>query len=383
MSQPLELPRWIDLGVLPLLNITLALAVSSLVLTWAGQDPAEVVRVLLRGAFGSRSGWSYTLYYTTTFIFTGLAVAVAFHGGLFNIGGEGQAIMGGVGTALAALAFADHLSAYLMLPLMVVGALGMGLLWAAVPAALQAWRGSHVVITTIMFNFIASAVLVYLLVDVLKEPGNMSPETKVFAASAHLPAAHDVLRAAGLDWPSTPLNVSLVLALVASVMVWALVWRSHAGYGLRAVGFAPEAARYGGLSPRGHTLAALGISGALAGLVGINEIAGVHHRLLQDFTAGAGFAGIAVSLIGRNHPLGVVLAALLFGALYQGGAELAFEVPGFSRDMVFTLQGLVVLFAGALGHVAAPHLARWHAAWRSRRHATSTAPAPQNPQRHG
>ena len=379
MNQPLELPRWIDLGLLPLLNIALALAVSSLVLTWAGQDPTEVVRVLLRGAFGSRSGWSYTLYYATTFIFTGLAVAVAFHGGLFNIGGEGQAIMGGVGAALAALAFADHLSAHLMLPLMVLAALGMGLLWAAVPAALQAWRGSHVVITTIMFNFIASALLVYLLVDVLKEPGNMSPESRVFAASAHLPAAHEVLRAWGLQWPSTPLNLSLVLALAASVAVWAWVWRSRAGYGLRAVGFAPEAARYGGLWPRGYTLMALGISGALAGLVGINEIAGVHHRLLQDFTAGAGFAGIAVSLIGRNHPLGVVLAALLFGALYQGGAELAFEVPGFSRDMVFTLQGLVVLFAGALGQVAAPHLARAYAAWRQWRSAAALTTAPPTP----
>lgn len=383
MSQPLELPRWIDLGVLPLLNISLALVVSSLIVTWAGQDPGEVVRVLLRGAFGSRSGWSYTLYYTTTFIFTGLAVAVAFHGGLFNIGGEGQAIMGGVGTALAALAFADHLSAYLMLPLMVLAALGMGLLWAAVPAALQAWRGSHVVITTIMFNFIASVVLVYLLVDVLKEPGNMSPESRVFAPSAHLPAAHEVLRALGLDWPSTPLNVSLILALVAAALVWVLVWRSRAGYGLRAVGFAPEAARYAGLWPRGYTLAAMGISGALAGMVGINEIAGVHHRLLQDFTAGAGFAGIAVSLIGRNHPVGVILAALLFGALYQGGAELAFEVPGFSRDMVFTLQGLVVLFAGALGHVAAPHLARWHAAWRSRRNAPPAPPASPGAASHG
>ena len=211
----------------------------------------------------------------------------------------------------------------------------------------------------------------------------MSPESRVFAPSAHLPAAHEVLRALGLDWPSTPLNVSLLLALVAAGLVWVLVWRSRAGYGLRAVGFAPEAARYAGLWPRGYTLAALGISGALAGLVGINEIAGVHHRLLQDFTAGAGFAGIAVSLIGRNHPVGVVLAALLFGALYQGGAELAFEVPGFSRDMVFTLQGLVVLFAGALGHVAAPHLARWHAARRSRRNAPPAPPASHGPVRHG
>jgi len=215
-----------------------------------------------------------------------------------------------------------------------------------------------VVITTIMFNFIASALLVYLLVDVLKEPGNMSPETREFAPSAHLPGVHAVLGALGVDWPRTPLNLSLVLAVLAAVGVGLLLWRSAPGYALRATGFAPEAARYGGISPRTQVMGSMMLSGALAGLVGINEIAGVHHRVLVDFTAGAGFAGIAVSLIGRNHPVGIGLAALLFGALYQGGAELAFEVRGFSRDMVFTLQGLVVLFAGALGHVAAPTLAR-------------------------
>jgi simple sugar transport system permease protein len=128
---------------------------------------------------------------------------------------------------------------------------------------------------------------------------------------------------------------------------------------LRAVGHSPEAARYAGIRPRAQIMLSMGISGALAGLVGINEVAGVHGRLLLDYVVGAGFAGIAVSLIGRNHPVGIVLASLLFGALYQGGAELAFEIPGFSRDMVFTLQGLIVLFSGAMAQVAAPTLARW------------------------
>ena len=352
------LPRWMDLVLLPALNLGMALLVSALVVWAVGLEPAQVIGLLLKGAWGSASGLSYTLYYSTTFVFTGLAVAVAFHCGLFNIGGEGQAMMGGLGAGLAALALAPQLPAWLMLPLMVAAAMAFGLAWASVPAALQAWRGSHVVITTIMFNFIASALLVYLLVDVLKEPGNMSPETREFAPSAHLPGMHVVLAALGVEWPRTPLNLSIVLAVLAAIGVAALLWRSAPGYALRATGFAPEAARYGGISPRAQVMASMMLSGALAGLVGINEIAGVHHRVLVDFTAGAGFAGIAVSLIGRNHPLGIVLAALLFGALYQGGAELAFEVRGFSRDMVFTLQGLVVLFAGALGHVAAPTLAR-------------------------
>jgi simple sugar transport system permease protein len=149
-----------------------------------------------------------------------------------------------------------------------------------------------------------------------------------------------------------------VLALLAAAGVQVLLWRTRAGYAMRATGFAPEAARYGGIAPQNQMLLAMALAGALAGLVGINEVAGVHGRLLPDFTAGAGFAGIAISLIGRSHPAGILAASLLFGALYQGGAELVFEVPGFSREMVFTLQGLIVLFAGAMSTVAAPLLAR-------------------------
>ena len=358
MSQPVELPRWLDLVVLPLVNLALALLVSGIVVALIGLDPAQVITQLVKGAFGSRAGISYTLYYATTFVFTGLAVAVALHGGLFNIGGEGQAMIGGLGCALVALGLGAHLPALVMLPLMVMASMAAGALWAAVPAALQAWRGSHIVITTIMFNFIASALLAYLLVNVLKAPGSMTVETEAFAASARMPGVHAALAVLGLDWPRTPLNLSVLLAAVAAVAVYLFLWRSRAGYELRAVGFAPDAAHYGGIWPRRQVMLSMLISGALAGLVGINELAGVQHRLLLDYVVGAGFTGIAVSLIGRNHPVGIVLAALLFGALYQGGAELAFEIPGFSRDMVTTLQGLIVLFSGALAQVAAPALAR-------------------------
>ena len=362
MNHSVELPRWMDWGLLPAINLGLALVVSAAVLLLIGHDPAQVLGLLLKGAFGSRSGLSYTLYYATTFVFTGLAVAVAFHGGLFNIGGEGQAMMGGLGAGLAALAWAHALPAWLMLPLMVLAAMLFGTVWAAVPAALQAWRGSHIVITTIMFNFIASALMGYLLVNVLKEPGNQAPESRAFGASARLPGVHELLIGLGLDWPKTPLNLSLLLAALAAVAVYLVLWRSQPGYALRAVGFSPPAAHYGGIAPRLQIMRSMMLSGALAGLVGINEIAGVHQRVLAEFVAGAGFAGIAVALIGRNHPVGIVLAALLFGALYQGGAELSFEIRGFSRDIVFTLQGLIVLFAGAMAQVAAPALGRLHRA---------------------
>lgn len=362
MSQPVELPRWMDVALLPAVNLALALLVAGGVVALVGFEPAQVLALLVKGAFGSQAGISYTLYYATTFVFTGLAVAVAFHGGLFNIGGEGQAIMGGLGAGLMALAFSESLPAALMLPLMVLGAAAFGLVWAAIPGALQAWRGSHTVITTIMFNFIASALLGYLLVNQLKEPGNMTPESRAFAASAHLPGVHEVLAALGIAWPATPLNLTVLLAAAAALLVWLALWKTRGGYALRTVGFSPDAAVYGGIRPKGLIVAAMAASGALAGLVGVNEIAGVHGRLLPDFVAGAGFAGIAVSLIGRNHPLGIVLASLLFGALYQGGSELAFEINGFSRDMVFMLQGLIVLFAGAMAQVAAPVLYRlWRA----------------------
>jgi general nucleoside transport system permease protein len=358
MSRPAELPRWLDLVVLPLVNLSLAFAVSALVLLAVGQNPVQVLALLVKGAFGSAGGIGYTLYYTTTFIFTGLAVAVAFHAGLFNIGGEGQALMGGLGAGLVALACAQALPAWLLLPLMVLAAMVFGMAWAAVPGALQAWRGSHIVITTIMFNFIASALMIYLLVNPLKEPGNMTPESRSFGPAALLPGMHEVLAWIGIAWPRTPLNFSLLLAIAAALAVYGLLWRTQPGYALRTVGHAPDAAAYAGIRPRTQIVTAMAISGALAGLVGVNEIAGVHNRLIADFVAGAGFTGIAVSLIGRNHPLGIVLAALLFGALYQGGAELAFEIQGFSRDMVFTLQGLIVLFAGAMAQVAAPWLER-------------------------
>jgi ABC-type uncharacterized transport system permease subunit len=371
-SPAAELPRWIDLLVLPLVNLALALLACGIVVAVVGHDPWQALALLVEGAFGSRMGLSYTLYYATTFVFTGLAVAVAFHAGLFNIGGEGQAMMGGLGTALAALAFGEHLPGWAMVPLMIGAAMLFGMAWAAVPAALQAWRGSHVVITTIMFNFIASALLAYLLVDVLKEPGNMTVESRAFAPSARVPGMHEALAAVGIEWPASPLNLSVLLALAGAVAVYLLLWRLQAGYAIRAVGHAPEAAHYCGMRPRVQIMVSMALSGALAGLVGINEIAGVHGRLLLEYVVGAGFAGIAVSLIGRNHPVGIVLAALLFGALYQGGSELAFEIPGFSRDMVFTLQGLIVLFSGALSQVAAPPLARlWHAMRRGPRAAAA------------
>jgi simple sugar transport system permease protein len=357
MSVPLPLPRWADLVLLPAVCLAVALLVAAAVVAMVGQSPVEVLTALVQGAFGTARGLSYTLYYATTFVFTGLAVAVAFHGGLFNIGGEGQAVMGGLGTGLAALYLSASLPAWAMLPIMLIAGMLFGLIWAAVPAYLQAYRGSHVVITTIMFNFIASSILVYLLVNHLRPKGMMAIESKAFADSAKLPSVQQALGWLGVAWPASPLNLSLVLALLACVAVYLFLWRSRAGYRLRAVGSSPGAAEYAGIHSKHQTLIAMAVSGALAGMVGMNEIAGVSGKLILEFVSGAGFTGIAVALMGRNHPVGIVFASVLFGALFQGGAEVAFDVPGFSRDMVVMLQGFIVLFSGAMTYVIAPMVA--------------------------
>ena len=362
MTPAPSLPRWADVVLLPATCLAVALLAAGVVVGAVGQSPIDVLKVLVQGAFGTPRGLSYTLYYATTFIFTGLAVAVAFHGGLFNIGAEGQALVGGLGTGLMALwlgpVLPDWLT-WLLLPLMLLAGALFGMAWAAVPAVLQAYRGSHVVITTIMFNFMASSLMVYLLVNFIRPAGLMSVESVPFAPSAKLASMKDFLAGLGINWPSSPLNVSLFIALLTALGVYLYLRHTRAGYRLRAVGANASAASYAGINAKHQVVICMGLSGALAGLVGMNEIAGVSGKLLLEFVAGAGFTGIAVALMGRNHPVGIVLASVLFGALFQGGAEVAFEVRGFSRDMVMMLQGFVVLFSGAMVYVIAPWLARF------------------------
>lgn len=349
------LPAWAEIALLPVLNLVLALGVSALVVLAAGQSPAEALRALAIGSFGSWDAVGYTLFYATDMAFAGLAVAIAFKCGLFNIGVEGQAAIGGIALAIACLAFDATLPAALVLLLAIGAGAAGGAAWGAVPGWLQARRGSHVVITTIMFNFIAASLLVYLLVNVLIEPGSMAPETRRFAVG--LPPLSD------FGFPGrSPVNLALPMALACALLVWVLVWRTPWGYGLRVVGANPEAAAYAGIDQGRRIIAAMAISGALGAGVAVNELLGAHDKLILNFTGGAGFTGIAVALMGRNHPAGVLLAALLFGALAQGGAELAFEMPGLPREMVLVVQGLVILFTGALGGLLRAPLSRLLAA---------------------
>jgi simple sugar transport system permease protein len=352
MSAPYaKLPGWADYGLIPVINLLVAFLVAGIVVLLVGENPLSAAIILIDGAFGSGQNIAYTLYYATNFIFTGLAVAVAFHAGLFNIGGEGQAYIAGLGVALVCLTFDAVLPWWLTFPLAIVAAAAVGALWALIPAYLQAKRGSHIVITTIMFNFIAASAMVYLLVDVLKPAGSMAPQTRDFFDGAQLPKMGWLLESLGLAVRSAPLNISFLLALLMAFAVWVLIWRTKLGYEMRTFGFSPKAARYAGISESRIIIIAMMISGGLAGLMALNPIMGDQHRVALDFVAGAGFVGIAVALMGRSHPAGIVPAAILFGVLYQGGAELAFEMPNISRDMIVIIQGLVILFAGALEHM--------------------------------
>ena len=360
-----RLPRWADVALVPLVSLTLAAIISALVIIAIGQDPWEAITVMVEGSVMNAYGWGYTLYYATSFIFTGLAVTVAFHAGLFNIGGEGQAQLGGLGVALAVL-FIPWPHWTLALLGASVGAAAFGAAWAAIPAYLQAKRGSHIVITTIMFNYIAASLLVYLLVDVLRPPGKMDPATANFPPQAHLPRFSEIPGLNLVFDTKVPANVTFFIALAAAVVVWLLLWRTRLGYQIRAFGKSESAARYAGINPTRIIMIAMLISGGLAGLMAINNVMGEAERLLGNSASGAGFIGIAVALMGRNHPVGVVLAALLFGFLFQGGAELGLwtKIPIELRTVV---QGLVILFTGALDMMVRMLLTRIFALFRPAR----------------
>lgn len=361
-----KMPKWADVVLTPLISLALAFLISGLVILALGENPWEALKTMVTGALGSSYGWGFTLYYTTNFVFTGLAVSVAYHAGLFNIGGEGQATLGGLGVALTCLYIPwPHWS--LALIGASVGAAAFGALWAAIPAWLQAKRGSHIVITTIMFNFIAAALLNYILVNVLRPMGSMDPATPRFPSVTHLPTISEIFAGFGIKWGDhTPANVTLIVALLACLAIWLLIWRSRLGYEIRAFGKSEPAAAYAGIPPARITILAMLISGGLAGLMAINNVMGEAERLVMNSVEGAGFIGIAVALMGRNHPFGVLLAALLFGFLYQGGGELALwtSIP---RELITVIQALVILFTGALDNLVRMPLERIFAASRRNR----------------
>ena len=363
MSVRTELPTWVDVGLIPLINLAIAFIVAGLVVAIIGENPFHALGIMLDGALGSLKGWSYMFYYATNFIFTGLCVAVAFHAGLFNIGGEGQAYAAGLGAAAPGLILGGALASFLptvvsqpiTLLVCLIGSVLVGAAWGWFPGYLQAKRGSHIVITTIMLNYITSSLMVYMINMVFRPVGKMAVESRGID-DAYVMNFREIGRLIGIKIPATPLNSTVFIALLVAFAVWYLLWRSKLGYEIRAVGANMEAAIYAGISPARIIMITMAISGGLAGLLAFHEVLGAQHRLVLEYVQGAGFVGIAVALMGRSHPVGIVLAAALFGLLSEGGTELSFEIQSISKDLIVVIQGLVVLFMGALEQAFHPWL---------------------------
>jgi general nucleoside transport system permease protein len=313
--------------------LAVAVLVGDLLILTFGQSPGAVYRLLLEGTWGNAYGFGQVLYKATTLTFTGLAFALGSRAGLFNVGAESQLATGGFAAALVALGLPAGTPALLAVPLCVVASGVAGGAAGAVPGWLKARFGASEVIVTIMLNFITLALLNYVIANYLHVPETLhTPESMVGA----VPRLADFLPA----FRGSAANTVLLLALAAAAWAWWFLFRTRGGYELRAVGLQPDAAEYGGVKVGRVWVRALALSGALAGLGGLNYVLGYKHYYEEGFATGSGFLGIAVALVGRNHPLGVVLAALLFATLSQGGLAVNALVP---KQMVEVLQAVVIL----------------------------------------
>ena len=317
----------------PLVALAVALVVGDLLILVFGQSPGAVYRLLLEGTWGNAYGFGQVLYKATTLACTGLAFAVAARAGLFNIGAEGQLATGGFAAAVAGLALPTGTPGILAVPLCIVAALVGGGIVGWIPGWLRARFGASEVIVTIMLNFIVLALLNYVVAAHLHVPETLHTPDMHAGTVARL---GDVIAA----FAGSAANTTILVAIAASVALWWFLFRTRGGYDLRAVGLQPDAAEYGGVNVGRVWTRAMMLSGALAALGGLNYVLGYKHYYEEGFATGSGFLGIAVALVGRNHPAGVLVAALLFATLSQGGLAVNALVP---KQMVDVLQAVVIL----------------------------------------
>jgi general nucleoside transport system permease protein len=332
-------PMLVSLGA-----VFLALLVGAIMLLALGANPIEAYRALLQGAFGSRNAIADTLVRATPLLFVGVGICIAFRGGVFNIGGEGQFIIGALMATLFILSM-PHLPGWVLISVsMVLGFFG-GAVWGGIPGYLKARFNVNEILSTLMMNFIALQIMNYLLAGPLMDPQYIEnrtfiPETARFPRSADLPRM-----------VPTRLHAGALVALVTAVLVWIMLWRTTLGYRIRAVGLNPSAAKYAGVPVGRYSMLALALGGALAGLGGSIQVMGLFHRMFTDghlvgFTGGAGFNGIVAALFGGLHPLGTIPASILFGGLLIGANSLqrTMQVPA---ALATTLIGLIVVFVVA------------------------------------
>ena len=344
----------------PLIAVLAAFIVGGLIILLIGDNPMQAFGLLIGNSFGSARDLGWTLHYATPLIFTGLAVAVAFRCGLLNIGAEGQLYVAAFATAWVGIKFGGtvvnifgkdenwswtSLPWYVLVPMCVATAIIVGAIWGAIPGILKAKFGSHEVINTIMLNFIGIALVSYFTQYFYKIPGDPIMQSAPIGEAAHIPQLNQFLPFIPKD---VPLNVAFLLAILMCVLVYIFLWKTKWGYELRATGENPFAAEYGGISPKKQIVIAMTISGGLAGMVAIGEVLGNRHNYYDGFSAEWGFWGIAVALLGRNHPLGVFIAAIFFGVLMRGEIFVDAFTVKVSKDLGQVLQAIIILFVACL-----------------------------------
>ncbi|HNZ09224.1 MAG TPA: ABC transporter permease [Bacillota bacterium] len=327
--------------IVPVTAVFIGLVLGGILMTLTGVNAIEGYKALIMGCFGRLEYVSETIVYTTPLIFTGLAIALGFRCGLFNIGCEGQYIVGLIGAAVVG-AMDLGLPTFIHLPLTMLSGMACGAIWASVPGLLKAKFGIHEVVNSIMMNYIALYLSHYLVNGPIKDPGITSPYSREILDTAKL------WRFFGQNSPIR-VNSGIIIAIAAALFVYYLLFKTTIGYQIRAVGFNPEAARYGGISVPTNIVAAMFISGALAGLAGAVQIMGIQFKFLDIFAfQGYGLDGIAVALVGKSHPLGVLPSALLFGIL-QRGSQTMQMLAGVPKETIGIMQGVIIIIVAAEG----------------------------------
>jgi ABC-type uncharacterized transport system permease subunit len=337
--------RWRDVlteVLVPLLAIFTALVIGALIMFATGANVLDAYRGLFLGAVGNPTAIANTFVEATPFIFGGLAVALGFKCGLFNIGVEGQIAMGSMAAAVAGFAITG-LPLIIHLPLAILAGLLGGALWGAIPGFLRARTGAHEVITTIMLNYIAIRLTDYLIKGPFLDHSSSSPRTPFIAPSAQLPYLF------GQDYR---LNAAFLIAIAMAFFIWWLLRKTTIGFEIRTVGSNPDAAQYSGMSITRNFVLAMALSGGLAGLAGAGQVLGLEHNLKASFSAGYGFDSIAIALLARSNPIGIIPAAIFWGALRNGAGLMQLE-GHISRDLINIIQALVIVF------VAADQIVRW------------------------
>lgn len=344
----------------PIVAVFAAFIVGGIIILILGDNPLTAYNLLLSSSFGSVKDVGWMLHYATPLIFTGLAVAVAFRCGLLNIGAEGQLYVAAFAVAWVGIKFGGtvvnifgkeenwswaSLPWYVLVPLCMLTAMVVGGFWGFIPGYLKAKFGSHEVINTIMLNFIAIALVGYFTQYFYKVPGDAIQRTAEIGHAAYIPRLNEYLTFIPHD---VPLNLAFIIGIIMCVLVYVFLWKTKWGYELRAVGENPSAAEYGGISSKKQVIVAMTISGMLAGMVAIGEVQGTRHHFESGFSADWGFLGIAVALLGRNHPLGVFIAAIFFGVLLRGEIFVDAFTRYVSKDLGWVLQAVIILFVACL-----------------------------------